>query len=107
MPAPPAKRDRGELTSHRRQWHRLFDLVRNQFRIAGGLVPTPAADREVAYNPAGRAGRAVAGARGNAARRRKVRTEQGTVVANGHRPRGPGKCHRKYTADGPGLPGNG
>jgi hypothetical protein len=33
-------------------------------------------------------------------RRRKVRAGQGTVVANGHRGRLQGKCHRKDTADG-------
>ena len=33
-------------------------------------------------------------------RRRKVRTGQGTVMANGHRERSSGKCHRKHTADG-------
>jgi len=31
---------------------------------------------------------------------RKVRAPQDTVVGNAHRPRGPGKCHRKQTADG-------
>ncbi len=31
---------------------------------------------------------------------RKVRAEQGTVVANDHRGQPQGQCHRKYTADG-------
>ena len=29
---------------------------------------------------------------------RKVRAPQDTVVGNAHRPQGPGKCNRKYTA---------
>jgi len=38
---------------------------------------------------------------------RKVRAPQNTVVDNIHRPRGPGKCHRKQTADGPPQEGSG
>lgn len=30
---------------------------------------------------------------------RKVRASQDTVMGNAHRPQGPGKCNRKYTAD--------
>ncbi len=34
---------------------------------------------------------------------RKVRAPQGRVVDNVHRPQGPGKCHRKHTADRAGF----